>query len=386
MTNLINSIQGNKISQITYHLANRTSGIFDKYHLCDFAIVFEMYDGFCWHICFIDDYDFQIKAGDKIDYGRLRKDAVETYDATYSLNHFIGLKIQDVSLILGAGQDVSLSECKLLFENGTTLNIFIGEKPEKNGSIPIPLEYATPGFIYVFFDEELHSEIFMETVYDEFDDEQFKLPAFNFSNSAGIKTFPYLLNDSDEIDLANSVFSEIGEKLELESEPSENKELIQNCLNNCEVAKQYTHFDVYSSYRVISEEESHLMLVGLSYTLDGGKLSHDIRENQILGVKILDRDYGHILIRPETIEDKFRELFKKKEKDFKNNPRFSFHYYVLHESKYTSTDFETEKRLDLIYYLKNVTIEVFNRVLIVKFPRSLNLKDCEEMIWFLKEI
>ena len=82
--------------------------------------------------------------------------------------------------------------------------------------------------------------------------------------------------------------------------------------------------------------------------MSGGKFSHEVSENQILGVKILDRDYGHILIRPETIEDKFRELFKKKEKDFKSNPRFSFHYYVLHESTFANSNFETEKRLDLI--------------------------------------
>lgn len=155
-----------------------------------------------------------------------------------------------------------MSECNIIFENNQVLNIYIGEEPNSENKIPLPLEYSTPGVIYVFTNEELFSEIFLEVPTSENPDEAFDLPVFNISNSAGINIYPFQMERSDDIDLANSIFSELRDRINLDAKKSQNSDLIQFTLKNCELTKEYSYFDIYSSFSLSqTKKEAHIMLV-----------------------------------------------------------------------------------------------------------------------------
>ncbi len=389
MENIFSSVEGNSFSEITYYNANRSNGIFKGFHVCDFAIVFRMSDGYLWNICFNGEFDYYIEEGSDLSYGKIKKNAVETFDATSLWSGFTGLRIKEISFEFCDDEGISVSACNVIFENGKSINLVIGEEPGEDNSLPSPLEYYSPGVIYIFVDEEMFSDLFLEAEGTGIDEPEFMddITAFNICNSAGIEITPFIMNNREEVTLANDIFAEIEVKLDFESEASSNSRLFQNCLNNCDMIKEYEYVNIYSSFRLSgTTDEAHLLLVGLSYYLDGSKYRTSYHEYQIMGLKLLNHDYGHLKIRPETIEDKFREIFSKRETDFKKFPEFSFKYYVLHDKGSFAGAFETDKRLEIIQDMDDIYIEVYNNVLIAKFPRILNLKDCSDMIDFLERI
>lgn len=80
-----------------------------------------------------------------------------------------------------------------------------------------------------------------------------------------------------------------------------------------------------------SFESFHLafLYVGYSYAYSR-KYSYSLTyEYQTWGIINLRKDFGHILIKPETLIDKIHELIKSIEIDFPDDPEFSKKYFVV---------------------------------------------------------
>ena len=315
----------------------------------------------------------------------------------------------------------SISECIIYFEDGSILNLFVGEPESEFERILQPLEYYSPGVIYIFESQNLYNEIFSEQTFEEIEEpeieskgkllikkvieienpliespiieiaktlinktNELEIPIYN---SAGINLAPFLQNQNNEIEVANNILPDFIDRFDLEAVESQNSDLISTFLANSDLVASYEYFLPFSSFRIKnSTSEAHLLLTGVTYSATGGKRSVNFTEVQFVGIKILDRNYGHIIIRPETFEDKIEELFSRKETDFAGFKKFSRKYYVVHNGEMLANQFETAERIAIIQDMYEVTIEVNQNILIAKFPRIITATDCLSMINFLERL
>jgi hypothetical protein len=380
-----------------------------------------MTDGYSWNICFDDEYDFIVGTGKELFFGTRKSEMCTNIDATRRLNYYTGKKINDLEFMYSDDNNNSISECIIYFEDGSILNLFVGEPESEFERIPQPLEYYSPGVIYIFESQNLYNEIFSEQTFEEIEEpeieskgkllikkvieienpliespiieiaktlinknNELEIPIYN---SAGINLAPFLQNQNNEIEVANNILPDFIDRFDLEAVESQNSDLISTFLANSDLVASYEYFLPFSSFRIKnSTSEAHLLLTGVTYSATGGKRSVNFTEVQFVGIKILDRNYGHIIIRPETFEDKIEELFSRKETDFAGFKKFSRKYYVVHNGEMLANQFETAERIAVIQDLYEVTIEVNQNILIAKFPRIINATDCLSLIDFLERI
>jgi hypothetical protein len=82
------------------------------------------------------------------------------------------------------------------------------------------------------------------------------------------------------------------------------------------------------------EKKGYICFTHVTYIRGGGKSGYyHGNEYQGWGIAELHNDFGHVLIREETIGDKIVELLKPIELDFAEDRKFSNKFYVLAEDK-----------------------------------------------------
>ena len=131
---------------------------------------------------------------------------------------------------------------------------------------------------------------------------------------------------------------------------------------------------------------TRMMLVNLTYISTKGKFRYRLNEVQLIGLKKLNQKFGHLFIRPETVEDKVLEIFTRQELDFKQFPTFSSKYYFLSNDESNGRFFATDTRLNLIEKQHEIQIEVSEDLLIAKYSKKFNAEDFQNMITFLQKI
>lgn len=134
------------------------------------------------------------------------------------------------------------------------------------------------------------------------------------------------------------------------------------------------------------EGRMYFVLTEVSYKLNYGKRRSDYTEIQAIVIKVLDSDYGHMLIRPETLEDKVLEWFKRTEMDFPGHSKFSSRYFCVTKDNSLAVQFLTDSRLDLISSQKEIFMEVRNNILLAKYARIVSETDCASLIGFITKI
>ncbi|MCC8411235.1 hypothetical protein LJ707_20005 [Mucilaginibacter sp. UR6-1] len=106
-------------------------------------------------------------------------------------------------------------------------------------------------------------------------------------------------------------------------------------LNNFEVFKQYSSFELQSSY-VINTENDRCYILFIEACVKSQSTTGEItehRENQTWGLAYLKHNLGRVKIRRETFTDKLFELVFPLEIDFKEDKAFSNTFYVLANDK-----------------------------------------------------
>jgi hypothetical protein len=137
----------------------------------------------------------------------------------------------------------------------------------------------------------------------------------------------------------------------------------------------YELFRLYKSYfiaqviRIENEDiKCYITFTQVSYQLPGaGKFPHKpIEELQIWGILFLKNNFGHILIKPETILDKIHELINPIELDFEDDRHFSNKFYVV-----TNDELKAKLQLTPLFRsiitsirLKEFVIEIIDHQLI----------------------
>ena len=190
---------------------------------------------------------------------------------------------------------------------------------------------------------------------------------------------------SSELDLLEEVLSQNKDLIDIGFDNPDNG--IMEDITNSVLMKDYEDIQIYKSLKVSdSLYDTYITIVGNTYSLTKGKYPARYSENQVIGLKKLSRNYGHIFIRPETFEDKVSELFIKSEIDFPEFPKFSFRYYCLADDEIKAKTFANPDRLRCIEKQNEILIDVNGDVLIAKFSRIITHDDFNCMLEFIKSI
>lgn len=106
-------------------------------------------------------------------------------------------------------------------------------------------------------------------------------------------------------------------------------------LNNFEVFKQYSSFELHNSY-VINTDNDRCYILFIEACVKSQNAAGEItehRENQTWGLAYLKHNMGRVKIRRETFTDKLFELVFPLELDFPEDKAFSNTFYVLANDK-----------------------------------------------------
>lgn len=159
-------------------------------------------------------------------------------------------------------------------------------------------------------------------------------------------------------------------------------------INSSVLLEFYDRKEMGWPLQIATEDESkvYFVLSEVSYKPGSGKRCPDYSEIQAIVIKVLDSDYGHMLIRPETLEDNVMEWFKRTEIDFPGHPEFSSHYFCVAKDASLAMKFLTDDRLNLISAQKEIFTEVRNNLLLAKYARIVSERDCLNLNEFIKKI
>ncbi len=115
-------------------------------------------------------------------------------------------------------------------------------------------------------------------------------------------------------------------------------------------------------------------------------LNSDSSEYEIIGLVTLRKDYGQVLIRPETIADKISEVFIHTDIDFDIDDEFSRKYYV-------DAGDEDKLRLKISPGFLNVfrnydglEAEINGNIMMVRFRKPFTIETGLSIAGFLTEI
>lgn len=188
-----------------------------------------------------------------------------------------------------------------------------------------------------------------------------------------------------EVEFVDSLINGAKASFEISNDAFEHEKKLFACTDKAVILKNYTEVYLYNSLCIAGTSgKGFISVVQVNSAMFTGKRYVLDNELQLIGLKKLDRNYGHIIIRPETFEDKINELFNKQEIDLKEFPKFSSRYYFLAKDEFSAHSFAIPKRLELIEAQKEVLMEVMEDVLLVRYARKLNEEDLESMIQLIK--
>lgn len=156
--------------------------------------------------------------------------------------------------------------------------------------------------------------------------------------------------------------------------------------------KKFETFQHYSNIKILSSinfnNQFKIIIINVEHHFIGGRHGDSIHyENQILGIKMLGKDYGKILIREENYFDKIFEFFNKTEIDFSDDKEFSNRFFVLADHENNAKSFlnnETKKALTAIPTDENFILEISNNELIIGNKKPINQLNFNQILNFLK--
>lgn len=156
--------------------------------------------------------------------------------------------------------------------------------------------------------------------------------------------------------------------------------------------KKFETFQHYSDIKILTSinfnNQFKILIINLEHHFIGGKQGDSIHhENQILGFKILEKDYGRISIHEENVLNKIIDLLIKTEIDFKDDKEFCNRFFVLADNESSARKFlnsEVRKKIYSIPRKENFIVEVSNNELIIRNKKTFNKLNFNQIINFLK--
>ncbi len=140
-------------------------------------------------------------------------------------------------------------------------------------------------------------------------------------------------------------------------------------LKDLEILSDYKRADIFAPFNLGSDNSAYITFTESEYTFRGSAKGGDMEaiEYQTWAIAPLTKNYGHIIIRPETFIDKIQNFFQHQKVDFSNDQAFNRRFFVLAKDKEMALlDLSNSFReLLLNFELKDFIIEILNNRLII---------------------
>ena len=138
-----------------------------------------------------------------------------------------------------------------------------------------------------------------------------------------------------------------------------------------------------------NENSSFLLLLNLHTTFKGIRTPQnetDISDYELIGLVLLKKKYGKVLIRPETIEDKINDLFTHLDIDFDFDKKFSRKYCVLADNESQFRNTISKQFIETIREINGLEVEINENVLIVRLRKQFTPENGEIIAHFITAI
>lgn len=144
------NIVGHRITEVSYLELNHPEQplFFDGFDCFDLGIEIEFSNGFKWHIGWKDNDRPEIGTGEY--HSEKYYSGYKKVNATTRWSSFTDKVIKDFELIYVCKEWNLPAQCIIHFDNSESIPIIIGEELNLDGSIPIPIKYASCSEFYVF--------------------------------------------------------------------------------------------------------------------------------------------------------------------------------------------------------------------------------------------
>lgn len=167
-------------------------------------------------------------------------------------------------------------------------------------------------------------------------------------------------------------------------------ELIHKHLNRFESLKEYPMVVIAEVVKMQKNNQlSFLPLLSVNYSIKPTKMPiHDenFAEFELVGICELKKDYGMVIIRPETIVDKIVDWFVPVEIDFEIDPDFSEKYYVLTNDDSKLKRVANKGFLAAIKNFDGLEIEITGNILMVRLRKPFSTENAKIILGFLAQI
>ena len=159
------------------------------------------------------------------------------------------------------------------------------------------------------------------------------------------------------------------------------------------------HFDSLSNYSQVilseaieikkNQQLSFLLLLSMTFVYKSTKspqIETRFSEYELIGIATLKKDYGRVLIRPETIEDKINNLFLSTDIDFDFNKGFSKKYYVVANDEIKVRKCISNSFLETVRGFSGLEIEIDGNILMARLKKQFTQENGEIITNFLTAI
>ena len=146
----------------------------------------------------------------------------------------------------------------------------------------------------------------------------------------------------------------------------------------------FRKFGLFSYYKNVNcryvidinkQHNSFVTFAQVQYQSGGGRGgSYNHSEYQTWGVGILKKDFGNVLIRPETFIDKLQEFVHPVELDFEEDKAFSKKFYVVTDDKNKTASAMDQKLRNAVLEIEEAefVIEIKNNILVIGNRKIVN--------------
>lgn len=194
--------------------------------------------------------------------------------------------------------------------------------------------------------------------------------------------------DSETIDLYDETYKQLRSKFRAEQTGN-----IDFHLENFEVFKGCEDVNLKGSYVIKNARSDSYMLFVETHKVKRNNLPsesprYDHYEYQTWGLAYLKKDFGRVLIRPETLADKIIELVHPVELDFDDDKAFSDTFYVLvnDRSKANSAIDRNFRNVVMDMRHEDIVIEIINHTLIIGYRRPVTPDSSVKLAEFVARV
>ncbi len=171
---------------------------------------------------------------------------------------------------------------------------------------------------------------------------------------------------------------------------SNEEEKVKNLISCFDSINQY-HLVVLSDVIEVRKDQNNSFLSLLSFTYSFKPIKSpqnvsNLVEYEIVGMAILQKDYGRVLIRPENIEDEIIDLFVHVDIDFEIDKVFSKKYYVVASDETKLRKNITASFLKTVENFDGLEIEINGNVLMVRLKKQFSQESGKIISDFVTEI